>query len=88
MAVMLEHGPIRIKSDLSVELNPNTWNHYANIIYVDQPVNVGFSQFDGEQDGSVYTDDNVAEENLDFIKQFMDLHPEFKDNEFYVAAES
>ncbi|KIJ99955.1 hypothetical protein K443DRAFT_101288 [Laccaria amethystina LaAM-08-1] len=42
-----EHGPCRITNDSSsVTLNPFSWNNEANILYIDQPVGVGFSYGD------------------------------------------
>ncbi|KAF9524177.1 serine carboxypeptidase [Crepidotus variabilis] len=42
-----EHGPCRIKNDSStVVLNPTSWNTEANVLYIDQPVGVGFSHGD------------------------------------------
>ncbi|KAF9524176.1 serine carboxypeptidase [Crepidotus variabilis] len=42
-----EHGPCRITNDSStVVLNPNSWNTEANVLYIDQPVGVGFSHGD------------------------------------------
>jgi len=42
-----EHGPCRITNDSStVFLNPMSWNNEVNLLYIDQPVGVGFSQGD------------------------------------------
>lgn len=42
-----EHGPCRITNDSSsVTLNPFSWNNEANVLYIDQPVGVGFSHGD------------------------------------------
>ncbi|KAF8500349.1 serine carboxypeptidase [Russula emetica] len=39
-----ENGPCRINNQSTgVDLNPTSWNEYANVLYVDQPVGVGFS---------------------------------------------
>ncbi|EGN97785.1 hypothetical protein SERLA73DRAFT_182531 [Serpula lacrymans var. lacrymans S7.3] len=39
-----EHGPCRINNDTTtVDLNPYSWNNNANVMYIDQPVGVGFS---------------------------------------------
>ncbi|KAF8633769.1 hypothetical protein AX15_001275 [Amanita polypyramis BW_CC] len=39
-----EHGPCRITNDSSaVTLNPYSWNNEVNMLYIDQPVGVGFS---------------------------------------------
>ncbi|KAF8610127.1 serine carboxypeptidase [Ceratobasidium sp. AG-I] len=42
-----ENGPCRMNSDEStVSLNPYSWNAYANMLYIDQPVGVGYSYGD------------------------------------------
>ncbi|KAF8315624.1 alpha/beta-hydrolase [Clavulina sp. PMI_390] len=39
-----EHGPCRISNDSkTLNYNPYSWNNYSNVIYVDQPVGVGYS---------------------------------------------
>ncbi|PFH53266.1 hypothetical protein AMATHDRAFT_1338 [Amanita thiersii Skay4041] len=44
IGLLQEHGPCRITNDSSsVTLNPHSWNNEANILYIDQPVGVGFS---------------------------------------------
>lgn len=45
-----EMGPIRATKDIKLIRNPNTWNNDANIVYVEQPVGVGFSYFDDTND--------------------------------------
>lgn len=38
-----EHGPCNITEDLVSELNPYSWNEASNMLYLSQPVGVGFS---------------------------------------------
>lgn len=44
LGLFQELGPCRITNDSSsVTLNPFSWNTNANILFIDQPVGVGFS---------------------------------------------
>ncbi|KAF8073373.1 serine carboxypeptidase [Lyophyllum atratum] len=47
IGLVQEHGPCRITNDSSsVTVNPYSWNNEANVLYIDQPVGVGFSHGD------------------------------------------
>ncbi|KAF2687333.1 putative carboxypeptidase S1 [Lentithecium fluviatile CBS 122367] len=44
MGATAENGPCSINSDSnSTSLNPWSWNNHVNMLYIDQPVQVGFS---------------------------------------------
>ncbi|KAJ5104472.1 hypothetical protein NUU61_001819 [Penicillium alfredii] len=44
IGLMQENGPCRVNKDSnSSELNPWSWNNYVNMLYIDQPNQVGFS---------------------------------------------
>ncbi|KAK5307723.1 hypothetical protein LTR99_000695 [Exophiala xenobiotica] len=38
-----EHGPCHVTEDLMSQLNPYSWNEASNMIYLSQPLGVGFS---------------------------------------------
>lgn len=63
-----EHGPCRITNDSSsVTHNPYSWNNEANILYIDQPVGVGFSY--GTR--KVGTSEEAAADIWTFIQIFL-----------------
>lgn len=39
----VEHGPCNVTEDLMTQLNPHSWNEASNMIYLSQPLGVGFS---------------------------------------------
>ncbi|KAL4909403.1 hypothetical protein BDW74DRAFT_80709 [Aspergillus multicolor] len=75
IGLMQENGPCRVNIDSnSTELNPWSWNNYVNMLYIDQPNQVGFSydvptngtydQLTGVRDVSKWT--TVPEQNNTF----------------------
>jgi len=44
VALFFENGPYKINDDLTLEGNPETWNTFANLLYVDNPIGTGFSR--------------------------------------------
>ncbi|KAJ8521696.1 hypothetical protein ONZ45_g1633 [Pleurotus djamor] len=68
-----ENGPCRIRNDSSdVDHNPLSWNNHANVLYIDQPIGVGFSY--GTM--TVGTSQQAAEDVWKFLQIF------FKDEKF------
>ncbi|PAV19042.1 serine carboxypeptidase [Pyrrhoderma noxium] len=54
IGLLQENGPCRINSDeRTVSLNPYSWNNNANILYIDQPVGVGYSHGTLDVSGSL-----------------------------------
>ena len=46
LATFYENGPTWIKDDMSFEHNEYSWNEHANVLYVDNPIGVGYSRLD------------------------------------------
>ncbi|KAF0758026.1 hypothetical protein AaE_004069, partial [Aphanomyces astaci] len=53
-----ELGPFVVQSDLSVKRNPYAWNRKANVMFLESPAGVGFSQ---SVNGTEYNDDFTAD---------------------------
>ncbi|GMF47481.1 unnamed protein product [Phytophthora fragariaefolia] len=86
MTLMSENGPCFVKEDLSTETNPNSWNSEANVIWLDQPTNVGYSY--GSPEDADHDEEDVQENICAFLQGFLDKHPELVDRPLFLAGES
>ena len=83
---LTEHGPFRVKADgKSLSVNHLAWNKIVNMVFIEQPVGVGFSKTDKEIQ---YGDYQAAEDNFKFVLGFFKRYPEYKGNDFYISSES
>mmetsp|Transcript_30744 Transcript_30744/g.76505 ORF Transcript_30744/g.76505 Transcript_30744/m.76505 type:complete len:546 (+) Transcript_30744:27-1664(+) len=87
LAVFYENGPYSINADLSLAVTPHGWDTVSNLIYVDQPINTGFSYSTDPAD-DVHDEKRVAEDMLQFLSEFVQAHPELDGNDFYITGES
>lgn len=84
--VLSEHGPFNLDNDDgTMTRNPYAWTRVANMLYVEQPLGVGFSFADTEQH---ITDESSAALNLLTLLKFFELYREFSKNKFYISGES
>lgn len=65
--------------------NPYAWNVHANVLYVDQPKNVGYSFGYGEGAKSSV---EAADDFIIFFNNWLELFPEFKGRKTIIAGES
>ncbi|KNC48879.1 serine carboxypeptidase [Thecamonas trahens ATCC 50062] len=84
LAALFENGPFRVKDDLTLEYNPGSWNTVANMIYIDQPTDVGFSTGVDK----VTDEAQMATNMLAFFKGFFEKYPHLLDNPLYITGES
>ncbi|CEG48455.1 serine protease family [Plasmopara halstedii] len=86
LALLLENGPCSVNDDLSLRRNPYSWNERANVMWIDQPVGVGFSYGDkSEYDTS---EKEVGDDMYHFLQEFLQAKPEYQKLPFYVFGES
>ncbi|KAI9998970.1 hypothetical protein PInf_003634 [Phytophthora infestans] len=87
LALLTENGPCRVRPDLSTETNPYSWTNEANVVWLDQPTNVGFSYGPDPKDADD-NEDNVAENIYWFLQGFLERHPELQGRDFFISGES
>lgn len=84
---MTEQGPFRPDVDGNIQPNPYAWNKIANMVFLEQPVGVGFSYSDNKDDYKI-GDDQAAQDNLATIIAFFNKYPHFNNTSLYITSES
>lgn len=82
--LFFELGPATIDSNLNPVHNPYSWNNNATVIFLDQPVNVGFSYSDEKVNNTRAAGVDVYQ----FIDLFYQTFPKFRGNGLHIAGES
>ncbi|ETO09847.1 hypothetical protein RFI_27531 [Reticulomyxa filosa] len=85
---MEENGPYHVQNDLSLTINNYSWTEQANVIWVDQPSQTGYSYDDKYVIDGVYNEDEVADDLYEFIQTFLQANPKYSKLNFYVTGES
>ncbi len=83
-----EHGPMVIdRRTLEFKANPYSWNQLGDVLYLDQPVGVGFST--AHSFSTMCTEETcVGRGFMRFFTTFLEKHPEYIGRELYLAGES
>ena len=88
VGLLFELGPCRIANEgKNVTQNPYSWNENFNILFVDQPVGVGFSYQDADEP-NVDRSWQAGEDMYAFFQLFFSRFPEYADANFHMAGES
>ncbi|EPQ32119.1 uncharacterized protein PFL1_00316 [Pseudozyma flocculosa PF-1] len=84
--LLFELGPCRVANEgKNTEHNPHSWNNHANLLFLDQPVDVGYSYSD---DDSVNNSPAAAEDVYAFLQLFFKKFPEYANLPFTASGES
>ncbi|KAI0644056.1 serine carboxypeptidase [Trametes meyenii] len=86
VGLFTELGPCRVTSANTTERNPFSWNEHANVFFVDQPVDVGYSY--AEYGEAVTTTLEAAADIATFIAIFFEHFTKFKGRALHLAGES
>ncbi|QLG71203.1 hypothetical protein HG535_0B02420 [Zygotorulaspora mrakii] len=86
---LAENGPIRIDDDGKAFINEGSWHKRVDIVYLDQPVNTGFS-FANKTGPLIYDDDLdvVTEHFMQFLDSYFQIFPEDIYKDLMLAGES
>jgi carboxypeptidase C (cathepsin A) len=87
LGFMTEQGPFRPDYQGNLLSNPYAWNKIANMVFLEQPVGVGFSYSNNKDDYRI-GDDQAAQDNLATILTFLVRFPHFNNTALYITSES
>lgn len=82
--LFMELGPASIDKNIKVVHNPSSWNANASVIFLDQPVNVGYSY----SDNPVSNTQAAGKDVYAFLTMFFDKFPEYAKQDFHITGES
>ena len=84
---MTEQGPFRPDETGILYENVYAWNKIANMVFLEQPVGVGFSYSNNNDDYKI-GDEQAAKDNLATILQFFEKFPHFNRSKLFITSES
>lgn len=85
--LFVENGPFYATNSSKVELRDHAWTNNHSILYIDNPVGVGFS-FVGNDLGYADSQTQIGKDLHCALVQFFKLFPELQKNDFFIAGES
>lgn len=85
LGFLTEQGPFRPNKQGHLDENKFAWTKLASIVFIEQPVGVGFSK---PGRGETYGDAKAAVDNYRFVVNFFNRYPDLRSNEFYISSES
>lgn len=87
--LLFELGPCSIQNKkgkgADTKYNPYSWTEHANVLFLDQPVGVGYSYSD---EGGVDNSPAAAVDVLAFLQLFIANFGKYRNNEFHISGES
>eukprot|EP01025_Chloroclados_australasicus_P047754 TRINITY_DN5387_c0_g1_i1.p1 TRINITY_DN5387_c0_g1~~TRINITY_DN5387_c0_g1_i1.p1 ORF type:complete len:512 (+),score=47.01 TRINITY_DN5387_c0_g1_i1:55-1536(+) len=85
--IFYENGPYYLAENGSLARRPISWDLGHTMLYVDQPIFVGFSYSDDPKD-RIYNETQVGQDMYEFMQEFLKAHPKYIDVDFFVSGES
>ncbi|KAI7741807.1 hypothetical protein M8C21_003240 [Ambrosia artemisiifolia] len=85
-------GPLKFeytnasRSDVKLEVNPFSWTKTASIIFIDLPVETGFSYAKRLEPSKKNSDSLAVTHAYEFIRKWLMDHPTFLDNPLYITG--
>jgi carboxypeptidase D len=83
---LMELGPYRVREGGKLAYNEGSWDEFANLLFVDNPVGAGFSYVN--TDSYLHELQEMSDQFLIFMDKWFDLFPQYENDDLYIAGES
>ncbi|KAG9778888.1 Pheromone-processing carboxypeptidase KEX1 [Exophiala dermatitidis] len=83
---LMELGPYRVQADGNLSYNDGSWDEFANLLFVDNPVGTGFSYVN--TDSYLHELQEMADQFIIFLEKWFVLFPQYESDDLYFAGES
>lgn len=84
MGLFMELGPSSVQEGGKLKYNENSWNSNASVIFIDQPVNTGYSY----SNNPVYNTVAASKDIYALLTLFFHDFPEYAEQPFHISGES
>lgn len=75
----MEIGPYRLKNEEELVYQEGSWDEFANLLFVDQPIGTGFSYVDS--DSYLHELRNSTEQLVSFLEKWFALFPDYESDD-------
>uniref|UniRef100_A0A2C9JLN1 Carboxypeptidase n=1 Tax=Biomphalaria glabrata TaxID=6526 RepID=A0A2C9JLN1_BIOGL len=87
-----ENGPLKFREtengEVGYERRNSSWAETFSMLYIDNPVGVGYSYSDSGEEGYRSTQEEYTRDLYEFIQQFYVMFPEYLQRELYIGGQS
>jgi Serine carboxypeptidase len=83
---LMEIGPYRVRDGGKLEIIDGSWDEFANVLFVDNPVGTGFSYVD--TDSYVHELPDMADQMVIFLEKFFSLFPQYSHDDVWYPCSS
>lgn len=80
----MEIGPYRVRAGGTLEYNVGSWDEFANVLFVDNPVGTGFSYVD--TNSYLHELQEMADNFITFLEKWFAIFPEYEHDDVGVLT--
>lgn len=73
---LFEIGPYRLNRNQTLKYNEGSWDEFANLLFVDQPVGTGFSYVNS--DSYIHELTEMSAQFVTFLERWFEVFPEYE----------